>query len=287
MNRLGLKISCLVAALIIWMQVAATSPVEQDINLPLRVTGLASGLTYAGSNLPAEVRVRVTGSKLNLLRHKFFNHFVGEVRLDLSGRDAGPAFALAVDSGDIFTSLTSATVFPPTTVRVHIDRQDTLRVPVRLELSGSLPRDKGLVTPARATPDSVTLIGPERFLAPIPMVRTEPMDMSRVTASQERDLALRLDQELLHLEPDHVRVTLKIGPLRERTLANVPVIALVDAGRPEAGVSPPVADVKVRGVADSVATLTGERLLVTIPVGDRPEGIYSLPGQVAYPPWLQ
>jgi len=26
---------------------------------------------------------------------------------------------------------------------------------------------------------------------------------------------------------------------------------------------------------------------VTIPVGDRPEGVYSLAGQVAYPPWLK
>ena len=59
MNRLGLKISCLAVAVTIWLQVASTSVVEQDISLPLRVTGLQTGLTITGSELPREIPVRV------------------------------------------------------------------------------------------------------------------------------------------------------------------------------------------------------------------------------------
>jgi hypothetical protein len=83
-----------------------------------------------------------------------------------------------------------------------------------------------------------------------------------------------------------VSVHYVVTALEERTLANVPVIPLVDSGGLDVGVSPPVADVMVRGVADSVRILSESRLAVTVPVGDRPEGVYLLPGQVDYPSWL-
>ena len=52
-------------------------------------------------------------------------------------------------------------------------------------------------------------------------------------------------------------------------------------------VSPPVVDVMVRGVADSVRALNANRFLVTVPVGDLEEGIYQLQGQVDNPAWLE
>jgi hypothetical protein len=92
--------------------------------------------------------------------------------------------------------------------------------------------------------------------------------------------------EQLRVAPAQVRVRYLAAPLVDRTLANVPVVPLVDAGRPDVGVSPPVADVMVRGIADSVGTLTEGRLSVTVAVGQLPEGMYLLPGQVDCPPWL-
>ncbi len=286
MNRLGLKISCLVVSLIIWMQVASTSSVEQDIALPLQITGLAQGLTYAGSDVPSRVPVRVTGSKLRLMRHKYFHHYVGEVRIDLGGRGPGPEFRYDIKAGDVFTNLTAATVFPATSLHLRIDRVDSLRLPVRLVLENQLPGDKGLLEPVKLAPDSVLVIGPQRLFEPIPVVTTQGVDLAKITASLDREVELNVNRPLLSVKPLRVRARIRVGVMQERTLANVPVVALVDAGRPEVGISPPVADLKVRGVADSVQTLTKDRLLVTIPVGDRGVGVYSLPGQVDYPSWL-
>jgi len=82
------------------------------------------------------------------------------------------------------------------------------------------------------------------------------------------------------------QVSLRVAQLEDRTLANIPVIPLVDAGQPDVGISPPLADVMVRGVADSVRALTRSRFSITVPVGDLAEGVYFLPGQVDYPAWL-
>ncbi|RKZ11314.1 hypothetical protein DRQ50_13855 [bacterium] len=77
-----------------------------------------------------------------------------------------------------------------------------------------------------------------------------------------------------------------LAPLEDRTLANVPVVPLVDAGQLDVSISPPVVDVMVRGVADSVRILSSVRVSVTVAVGDRAEGIYLLPGVVEHPPWM-
>ena len=65
MNRLGLKISCFLVSVVIWIQVANTADIEQTTTLPLRVTGLSEGLTVAGSEyLPPEVRVQVAETEI-------------------------------------------------------------------------------------------------------------------------------------------------------------------------------------------------------------------------------
>lgn len=287
MNRLGLKIFCLVAAIIIWVQVAATSLVEQSADLPLRVTGLSQGLTVEGSALPAKVAVRMQGSKLRLMAHKYFNRYLGEVRVSLANQAAGPAFSYEVDRGDVFTDLTVVNIFPPVRLRLQVDRVVSRNIAVRLETDGSLPEGKAFLLPPVVAPDSVLVTGPRRFFSPELVVPTLRVNLDRLKESQDFPLGLTSPHEFLHLERPEVSASFRVAPLLDRTLANIPVIPLVDSGRPEVGVSPPVVDVMVRGVADSVRALDRGRLMVTVPVGDLAEGIYVLPGQVEPPSWLK
>lgn len=287
MNRLGLKIFCLVAAVVIWVQVAATSVVEQSANLPLRVTGLSQGLTVEGSTLPAKVAVRLQGSKLRLLANKYFNRYLGEVRIDLANQPVGPAFSYEVGRGHVFTDLTVVNIFPPVRLRLQVDRVASRNMAVRLETDGALPEGKAFLVPPVVKPDSVLVTGPSRFFQPEMVVPTLRVNLERLKDSQDFPLGLTPPHEFLHLERNEVSASFRIAPLLDRTLANIPVIALVDLGRPEVGISPPVVDVMVRGVADSVRALDRGRLLVTVPVGDLAEGIYVLPGQVEPPSWLK
>ena len=137
-------------------------------------------------------------------------------------------------------------------------------------------------------PDSVTVSGPSRFVPESGAVATEPLALDRLQPGRTEglDLRLRSPHEHLMVAPAQVQIRCAVAPLIERTVANVPVVPLVDAGQPDVGVSPPVADVMVRGVADSVQTLTAARLTVTVAVGDLAEGLYVLPGQVDCPRWL-
>jgi len=286
-NRLGLKISCLVAAFLIWVQVAATTDVEQAARLPLRVTGLSEGLTVAGSELPGTVMVRLRGSKLRLITNRFFQRYVGEVRVNLADRGPGPVFSYQLTPDDVVTDLEVVRFQRDERVRVRIDQVARRRMPVAVMLAGELPKNLGFLVEPHAEPDSVTVQGPSRFLPEGGAVATDPLNLDRLQAGAGDGLEVRMQGlgDHVAVTPSSVTVRYLAAPLVERTLANVPVVPLVDAGRPDVGVSPPVADVMVRGVADSVQALTEARLSVTVAVGDLAEGMYVLPGQVDCPPW--
>lgn len=286
MNRLGLKIGCFLASIAIWVQVAATSVVEQVANLPLEVTGLSADFSLAGSEIPRRVPVRLKGSKLALFSHKYFNRYLGEVQLNLMDVDETSEFSYQLTEDHVVTELEVVRLATETRVRLRVDELWTRTLPVELRLSGTWPEDVGSLQAPRTAPDSVVVTGPARAFTGLESVRTETLERERHDESTEVQLDLVTPDEFLDLEPGGVTAMLELADLEERTLANVPVIPLVDAGVPEVGVSPPVTDVMVRGVADSVRHLTADRLSVTVAVGDRPTGVYELPGQAELPSWL-
>jgi len=286
MNRFGLKISCLLVSVLIWIQVASTADFEQTTTLPLRVTGLGEGLTVAGSeHLPSEVQVRVTGSKLKLLTHQYFNRYIGEVRANLAGF-SDSTFSYQLDRSDIFTDMKNADFKRLKILTLTIDHEISRSIAVTLDVEGSLPRDMDFVTTPRVTPDSVLVTGPSRFFSDGMSVLTEVVNLDRISENSEQTLNLVLPGDWLDLTETRVKAAFLVGKLENRTLANIPVIGLVDAGRPEVGISPPVADVMVRGIADSVRALTEDRISVIVPVDNLAEGIFVLAGQVVHPDWL-
>jgi len=285
MNRLGLKISCILVSVLIWIQVASTADIEQTTTLPLRVAGLAEGLTVTGSkNLPPKVRVRVTGSKFQLLTHQYFNRYIGEVRVNLAGyRDTTIAFPL--DRSHIITDMKNADIQGSQSLTLTIDREITRPVPINLGIEGVLTSGLVFVIPPSTDPDSVVVTGPARFFDDDLSVFTEPVNLGRISGDAERTLNLVVPGEHLELEREKVGIDFRVGKLETRIMANIPVIGLVDAGRPEVGISPPVADVVVKGFADSLRVLTEDRISVIVTVGNRTEGIYFLEGEVVHLDW--
>lgn len=287
MNRLGLKISCFVVSVIIWVQVASTASVEVVATMPLRMTGLSEGLTAASADIPSEVRVRLQGSKLRLLTHEYFNRYIGDVRVDLTGQVPGPEFSYEVGTNDVFTDLVVIGIQPPVRMRVKVDELWTRQLPVQVAFFGQLSTEVAHLTAPIAVPDSVWVTGPARFFPTSGVVLSQEVDLARQRESGQVQAPLVTPNELLTLGVAAVAVEFQIAPVIERTLANIMVIALVDAGRPEVGVSPPVVDVMVRGVADSVRALLGHQVTVTVAVGSLPRGDHELAGEVSLPPWAE
>jgi YbbR domain-containing protein len=286
MNRLGLKISCLLVAMLIWFQVAGNSDLEQTVSLPIEVTGLADGLTTLGSeNLPARVRVRLTGSKRDLLAHQFFNKDIGQVTVNLAGL-SDTTLSYRLSRADIRTKMVNPEIVGVRNITITTDHQVSRMIPVSLVTEGDLPAGLDFVTRPVPEPDSVEVAGPSRFFNDELTIQTETLELDRVSENSSVAADLLSLGEFLKPARGEVQVAFRVGRLERRVLANIPVVALVDAGRPEVGVSPPVADVTVEGFADSLRILTRDRISVVVSADTLDVGLHRRKGQVVAPDWV-
>lgn len=286
MSRLGLKLGCLAVAIVIWIQMASTATVEQVVRLPLRVEGLEEGSTIAGSQIPGEVQVRLRGSKFRLLAHRWLQRPAGEVLVDLSERPAGRPFTVTLTAADVLSDLAVTEIIEPQRLAMRIDGQVERRLPVSLSTVGSLPAGYGYLVPPRAEPESVLVSGPARYFPERAQVRTAPLELTRLEGSGRRTLRLLPPESHLRMSVHEVDVVYGVGMLAERTVADVPVRVTGAEPGLEAGLSPPLVDVLVRGVADSLRVLAPARLGVTVAVDGLAPGLHLLPGEVTAPAWV-
>lgn len=286
MSRLGLKVSCLIVAIVIWIQVASTATVEQTAALPLQVIGLPEGCTVAGNGLPSEIAVRLRGSKLRLLGHRYLHRRVGVVRLDLAEQTPGRTVTYLIERANVVTDLEVAGIVEPDRLLIRIDGQVTRRWPIVLSTAGSLAPGFGYLTSPVTEPDSVTVSGPARYFPDQPVVFTAPFDLARLEGAGTVTLRVVPPEAHLQVSAGEVKVSYSVGLLAERTLADVPVVVLKAVGQADVGVSPARADVQVRGVADSLLALEGVRLKLTIQASGLAPGMHVLPAQVEAPDWV-
>ncbi len=283
MNRLGLKLICLLISIVLWIQVASTTVLDETVDLPLQVRGLKAGATVAGNELPASVPVRLRGSKLRLISHRYFGTEIGSVVLDLTHETTGEPIQHEFGVADVRSDLTVLGIIPPQEVKLVIDRVATARLPVHVVTEGDPPEGRALLCAPRADPTTAVVSGPSRLLAGLDRVRTEPVDLGRVRNTAELACTLHVPQVGLSVAPTSVRVNVEMVPRESRTFADVPVAVTGAAPRLAASVFPPAATVTVSGPADSLRILAAARVGVTVSVAGLRNGTHHLRAQAQLP----
>jgi YbbR domain-containing protein len=287
MNRIGLKLACLAASVVIWIQVASTTTTDATLRLPVELVNLPEGTTVAGSEIPARVSVKVRGSKLRLLGHTFLNRTAARLVIDLEGYQAGETIPLEITDADVRTDLTVESVQADARARLRLDHEVARRIPVGPVTVGQLRGDRQLLGPARAEPESVLVTGPQRVVDRLETLATEDVDLARLEQTSRLDRTVIAPSSFVRLAPEQVSVVVAVARVESRTLANIPVVPLMDPDQAEVAVSPPVADLLVRGPADSVRSLVPAQLGITVEVAGYGQGIHHLRAQVSIKPaWL-
>ncbi len=285
MNRIGLKIACVAAAIVIWIQVASTTMSEADLKMPLDVVNLPAGLAISGAELPEFAVVRVRAAKLRVIAHKYLHRPLGRVELDLAERQPGTPFLYEITPADVRTAQEVVAVLPPARLPLRLDHQDQRRVPVEVDVVGPPPDGKVLLARPVATPPDVSVAGPQRRLREVHAVATAPVTLGEWTASQTLKVALVAPAPELTLDPAEVEVTVMLADLAVRLLADVPVVA-VDGGGRDIAVSPPVCDVTIEGPADSVRAMRASELRVVVDAPRKEGGVQAGRARVQHPAWV-
>jgi hypothetical protein len=201
-GNLGIKITSLLLAAVVFAHVATDRDQELNFRVPLRLVNLSDSLVAMGG-VPDAALVSFRGKGreiyLSLLRGTWVQCDLaqagpGSVRHLLSPRDV----KLPVGVG-----VTVSRVAEPETLALQLDRRQRLRLPVRVVMGEALP---GVV--ARSDPESVNVDGPASLLARMSYVPTEPFRPHRGVAGAEGTAAVRAGSNYLVVSPPQVRVKL-------------------------------------------------------------------------------
>ena len=207
------------------------------------------------------------------------------MRIDLSERRPGRTFTVPIEQADVLTDLEVADIVEPDRLSIRIDGQLTRRIPVSLTTVGGLRPGYGHLARPVLTPDAVTVTGPARYFPDQIVVATSPLDLSELDGIGSTTLHIVPPDVHLQLSEHEVRVIYGVGPLAERTIADVAVIVQPDGQGRSLAVSPARADVLVRGVADSLRVLDARRLHVSLSTAGLVAGVHLLSPQVVAPEW--
>ena len=201
-GNLGIKLTSLLLAVLVFAHVATDREQELNFRVPLRLVNLSDSLVAMGS-VPQEALVSFRGKGrdvyLSLLRGTW-------VQCDLA--EAGPgSLRHLVSPRDVKLppgiNVVVSRVAEPETLALELDRRQRERLPVRVVLG--VPNTT-LV--GRAAPESVDVDGPASLLSRMAWVPTEPFTPRNAAAGAEGTVALRPGSPYLLVSPPQVRVKL-------------------------------------------------------------------------------
>jgi len=283
MNRHLLKIGCLTVSILLWIQVASDRQVTREVDVPLRVTGLAHGCTLAGNLVPETVRIRAGGTKLRFFLNRYFGRELGEALVDLDGAEPGGVVEREVTIDGRRGGLVDVQVISSARFEFYVDRLDSVTVPVEVPVADHAPADRVLAAPPSATPANVQLVGPSRFLPGAGRPRTDPVAIGRGTGSLEIMRAVHAPRPQLWTVPREVRVSAVVTEAGRRVFERVPLVPRLDSGSLHVEVFPPVANVEVRGPAPALAAMPDDAVALTVAAGGLGPGAHTVRPDVRLP----
>jgi len=282
MGSIGSKVLALLVALLLWLQVASTVEVEEVVELPLTIVELPDSLVVREAAIPQHAKVRIRGSKLQLLMRDLFKRDLGSVRVPMADASAGLT-RINLDADLVAISATALDVITPQELLFRVHRKATRRVPVRVAMDGQLPPEDIVAGRPELSPYEVDVSGPKALVDALVHINTQPLDLSKRRQSFRERLALASPDPDLELRPREVEVAVGIDRIIERTFTDVLISVLSDIGNDRIHISPTTAQVRVSGAQAVVEAMGPADVSVVLHIGELEAGSYELPAEIVVP----
>lgn len=259
-----LKVLSLAIALLLWGMVREEQDVDESAQVTVRVERRDDQIIL--DHVPSLVTVRLVGprSRLRLAQQQRL-----EIVLDLKDATAGQ-HSFNVTNLKIQNLPTGVRIagIQPSTLSLRLDSRAEKEVRIRADVAGD-PATDYLIGEVTVTPDRITLEGAASELEGMEQILTQPVDVTGVSRSIQRQVGLEFGQ--LYVWPqakiEGVLVEIAVDQVRvERAFEAVPVRAAEELGAVE--IDPPVARVTVEGPRSLVEALTPEDVSLQLVAGE-------------------
>jgi YbbR domain-containing protein len=276
-QNIGLKITSLALAALLWLVVSGEQVVERALRIPLEFTNLPAQLELVGEP-PNVVDVRVRGSSGALSRISG-----GELVavLDLhTGRAGQRLFHLT--NADVRAPFGIQVVqVTPSNVSVRFEPSVTKIVPIIPGVEGD-PAPGFAIGTVTAEPATVEVVGPATALTGLTQAITEPVSVSGAARQVTETVTVGSPDPLVRLKsPQTARVTVAVTAAPVEWAMNDVAVQVRNATR-AVDVAPRQVLVHVRGPRDARAARATE-FDASIDVSGLPPGQFDLPVRIVPP----
>jgi hypothetical protein len=265
-----IKLAAVLLALMLYVAVQAQQPITQNFEMKLDIE-----VPFGRSLLqkPPTVWVTISGKGAELLR---LRTFPGAITKSVPDTLSASSWQIRLENGDVPVPKgvdVSVLAITPRDVTVSLD--SVTRKEVRVVPLVTVVPESGFVVRGGISiaPSIVRLVGPERNVDAIDSVTTIPTEITNVSASFRRELAIDTSMlGIVRIAPQRVMVSGEVEALLRRTFGGIPVESgagqLVGVALDPARVS-----VSVQGPAERVDRLTRDSFRVVAVL--TPDGGYA------------
>ena len=243
-------VTCLLVGGTVLFFLPGQSSIETDLFIPVVLDRIPLGLT-AGEGPAKGIEVRIRGPKsiIEGLHRKGLQY-----RLDLKDTDIGVQLIPIKPDRIPLPREVSVLRATPSLLQVRIERELSKQLPVIISFSGK-PASGFFVSEAIAKPASVIVRGAENVLAPIDKAPTKPLDVTGLSESFKKEIALDLPASIEIIAPSEGIVGQII--LKEKIVQRKFSAIAVEGENTEMPftITPPVMAIEIKGPVNMIETL--------------------------------
>jgi YbbR domain-containing protein len=266
-----LKLSAVVLSIFLWAVVQADSSGLRTVSLPVNIQINEAGWMLVGAVTPSYVEVRLSGPTSEVLRMGFEGT---EVTIPINQVFQNDT-VVVIQNGWIPTQ-----GFPgvhvedviPSTVRLHLEREQTRMIPVRIVTQGEIPAGLALTRAMGLTPNMVRVTGPESLVETVDTLSMISADLGDLTLDGVIEAFVNTQEHPgLSVVPDRVSLGVPVEESLSRVLPGIPVELPVEVEAETTApgglieVVPSTVEVRLEGPRTRVSAVTAEGLRVFVP----------------------
>jgi len=276
-QNLGFKAISVLSAVVLWGVVLSSQEIEDTKELSLEVTPSAD--TMIASDIPERVSFRISGPQAFLRAIR--NRRDEPIRIALSNlRPGTTTYRFSRDNIHLPIGVKLLSIQPPS-ITVRLDAVRRKELPVRVETKG-YPAAGYRVKSAQAEPPYVKVRGPESRIESLDFVQAQPVDVSGVRSTLERDAVLELTKSHAQLEGAAPRIRVEVEPLSANfKIKNVDIRVLSSYN---SELSEKFVTVFVRAAPEDLQTLQRSQVYAFVDLRGKPKGRFNETVQVNLPP---
>jgi len=278
----GLKLISLLLACFLWYSITKTErDAERNIEVPVSLRNIPDNMSViTPPTKPVSVTLRGPRTILDNVDERKSRIQLGLKRIEPGDNRVDFSGSMLVP--ELPRSLKVVRFDPPSFV-LRADRRTMRRVPVKANLSGSLPLGY-TVAESTVVPEVVEVTGPAKVVEGLKDVMTEAIDLTGVHDNMQRTVLLDRSDPSLTLVPDGVRVNVTVDEtIVARELSKVPVTVPESVTQ----VIPATIDVTLRGPQRLLHNFKLDEGSVTVDASGLGPGTHTVPVQVKVPDGLK